>query len=181
MDDVEARLDRLESYEAIRQLVYRYAIAVDARDIDTIVDCFVDDVRLGDGVSGSDALRAQFETSLAMYPLMILNVGNHHIEFRDADHARGVVYCRGEIETGPEEWLVQMIMYRDRYERRAGTWQFRTREHLLFYGADLLQRPIGLPPAGKPEEFFGRGSAPQVWPTYEAFWTRHGAPSAYHG
>jgi len=65
-------------------------------------------------------------------------------------------------------------MYRDRYLYQRGRWRFQSRQHLLFYGADLLTRPIGLPRASKPEVFKGRGSAPEIWPTFGAFWDRHG-------
>ena len=51
MSDVE----RLLAYEEIRQLVSRYAVATDRRDIDALVGLFVDDVRVG--VGELDSLR----------------------------------------------------------------------------------------------------------------------------
>lgn len=170
--DLRATVDRLASYEAIRQLVYRYAVAVDARDVETVASLFSRDTNFGEHGLGSEGGRSFFEEVLAKHALTILNVGNHLIEFDDDDHARGVVYCRGELEAG-DEWVVQQIMYRDRYVREDGRWRFVGRQHLLFYGADLLTRPINLPPAGKPELFTGRGSAPQVWKTFDEFWARH--------
>ena len=50
--DVEASVDRLLSYEAIRQLAYRYAIAVDARDVETVTGMFVEDVKVGPDAVG---------------------------------------------------------------------------------------------------------------------------------
>ena len=44
---LEERIDRLESLAAIRQLPYRYALGVDPRDMDLLVDLFVSDVRVG--------------------------------------------------------------------------------------------------------------------------------------
>lgn len=41
------RLDRVESSLAITQLPSRYAMALDARDLDTLVALFVDDVDAG--------------------------------------------------------------------------------------------------------------------------------------
>src|SRR5262249_40565635 len=38
-------LERLLAYEEIRQLAARYALAVDARDLDALVELFVDDVK----------------------------------------------------------------------------------------------------------------------------------------
>jgi ketosteroid isomerase-like protein len=171
--DMLASVDRLLSYEAIRQLAYRYAIAVDARDIESLTHMFVDDVKVGPDATGRDAMRAFFEDALARNDGMtILNVGNHVIEFDDPDRGRGVVYCRAEMQADPE-WIVQAIVYHDRYERRSGTWYFRSRQHLLFYGADMLQRPIGLPPAEQPEIGTGKGSMPEFWPTYRQFQARH--------
>jgi hypothetical protein len=43
---------------------------------------------------------------------------------------------------------------------------------LVNYGADLLQRPIGLHPAGEPENMGGKGSMRQRWETYHALYER---------
>ena len=139
------------AHEQIRQLASRYAVALDARDIDTLVSLFVDDVRVGRNQVGRDALRVSFNEQLRDLGVTILLVGNHVIDVVDDDHANGIVSCRGEIEMG-EQWVVQAIQYHDSYERRHGEWLFVRRRHLLFYGADMLQRPIGLPLAHWPDE-----------------------------
>ncbi len=168
----EEKADRALSYEEIRQLAYRYAISVDSRDIDTLADLYVDNARFGDRVLTRPEIHERFSTALVANPWTILNVGNHLIDFDDADRAHGTVYARCEIERGPDTWLVQQIVYLDEYVRQDGTWLFGSREHLLFYGADLHQRPIGLPPAAVPEHTDGKGSMPQRWPTYRAFFDR---------
>jgi zinc transport system permease protein len=43
---IEARLDRLESLEQIRQLPARYGLALDMRDMDALAGLFVEDVRV---------------------------------------------------------------------------------------------------------------------------------------
>jgi hypothetical protein len=53
-----------------------------------------------------------------------------------------------------------------------GHWSFVRREHLLWYGADVLQRPLGLPPAKWPENHTGKGTLPEAWPTWNEFWGR---------
>ena len=58
------RLDRLESLAAIQQLAVRYALAVDSRDMDALVDLFVPDVRVGRDEHGRDALKAWYTTTL---------------------------------------------------------------------------------------------------------------------
>jgi ketosteroid isomerase-like protein len=158
----------LVAHEQIRQLASRYANALDARDIDTLVDLFVDDVRVGRDLVGHDALRASFTEQLRDLGVTILLVGNHVIDVVDEDHATGIVSCRGEIEMG-EQWVVQAIQYHDTYARRDGVWLFVRRRHLLFYGADMLTRPIGLPLAHWPARAIGKGELPEILPTWEAF------------
>lgn len=167
--DLGSRLDRLESTEAIRQLVSRYALATDSRDLDALVALFVDDVRVGADRRGRDALREFFDSSLREVGVTILHVGNHIIDFDDADHAGGVVYCRGEVQVN-DRWIVQAIQYRDTYERRDGAWYFVRRRHLFWYGAELGESPIGLPPANWPEHHTGGGELPGEWDTWQEFW-----------
>jgi hypothetical protein len=163
-------LDWLVSHEQIRQLVYRYALAVDSRDLDLLVGLFVDDVQVGADAVGREALRQFFDTSLREIGVSILHVTNVIIDLDGEDSARGTVYCRGEIEVG-DQWVVQNIQYRDRYERRDGAWLFVRRRHLLWYGADMLQRPIGLPPANWPEHHTGKGELPEAWESWRNFWS----------
>jgi ketosteroid isomerase-like protein len=170
----DAHIDRLLAYEEIRQLVARYAVAVDSRDLDSLVALFVDDVQVGPEHRGRAALRAFFDRSLRDVGITILNVGTHLIDIDDDDHARGVVYCRGEIQVG-DTWVVQAIQYRDGYERRGGHWYFVRRQHLLWYGREVGTSPIGLPPASWPEHHTGTGELPDAWPSWHAFW-EVGAP-----
>ena len=162
------RIAWLVAHEQIRQLASRYAVALDARDLDTLVSLFVDDVRVGRDQVGHDALRASFAGQLKDLGVTILLVGNHVIDVVDDDHASGIVSCRGEIEMG-EQWVVQAIQYHDSYERRDGDWLFVRRRHLLFYGADMLQRPIGLPLAHWPASPTGKGELPEVLTTWQDF------------
>jgi ketosteroid isomerase-like protein len=161
-------LDQLVAYEDIRQLVARYALTVDSRDLDSLVELFVDDVRVGDE-RGRDALRRSFDASLRGVGVTILNVGTHVIDLADESHATGSVYCKGEIQDG-ERWIHQAILYRDTYERRAGGWFFVRRVHLLWYGAEVGVNPLGLPPANWPEHHDGRGTVPECWDTWKQFW-----------
>lgn len=178
--NIEERMDRSESYEQIRQLAYRYAVSVDSRDMKTLAGLFAEGAVFGGQSMTTEEIEARFGNMLAESPLSILNVGNHLIDLDadDANKAKGTVYCRAEIEDG-ERWLVQQIVYLDTYVRQKGKWLFWERQHLLFYGADLLQRPIGLHPAGKPENQDGKGSMPQIWPTYGEYWKKYPGKNHY--
>lgn len=163
-------LERVIARDEIRDLAYRYAVAIDSRDLDTLVSLFVSDVRVG-REAGREALCRSFEASLSEIGVSILFVGNHVIDFADAKHATGIVYCRGQIQDG-ERWIEQAIQYRDSYERRGQRWLFVRRVHLLWYGVETAERPLDQAPANWPERHVGRGTVPEDLPSWRAFWKR---------
>ncbi len=163
------RVERLVAYEEIRQLVARYAVAVDSRDVNALVSLFADDVQVGPDQRGRSALSAFFERSLRDVTVTILNTGTHVIDLVDDDHANGIVYCRGEVQLG-NQWIVQAIQYRDSYERRDGHWYFTRRRHLLWHAREVGTSPVGLAPGTWPEDQIGTFELPESWPTWGAFW-----------
>jgi uncharacterized protein (TIGR02246 family) len=164
-------VERLLACEQIRQLASRYALALDSRDMDMLVELYVPDVPVGRKRAGRDALREVFDGAMRLVGMTFLNVGTHVIEFVDDDHATGHVYCKGEIQDG-ERWIHQAILYRDAYERRDGRWYFaRMRDHQLFYGAETGVNPLTLPPANWPEHHDGMGTVPGIFETWTRFWT----------
>ena len=165
MDDVAKLLARDE----IRQLAYRYALAIDSRDIDTLIGLFVEDVRVGRDTFGREALRENFEAQLREVGITILFVGNHLIDFQSDNKATGVVYCKNETQID-DHWIHQAIQYRDDYERRDGQWLFVRRRHLLWYGSEVGENPLSLPAANWPERQVGRGTLPESWDTWQSFW-----------
>lgn len=125
----------LVAHEQIRQLAARYAVALDARDLDTLVSLFVDDVQVGRDQHGRDALRANFEGQLRPLGVTILHTSNHVIDVLDTDRARGIVSCHARLERDGGV-VEQAIQYHDTYERRGERWLFVRRRHLLFYDGD---------------------------------------------
>ena len=173
----EDRLDRLESLAAVRQLAVRYAAAMDARDLDAVAALFHPDVALGTGGRGRPAIRAWFDQALRQPRTTIHFVMNHIVDFVDADHATGIVYCRDELER-PElgEWQVGTIQYWDTYERVAGEWCFARRRFHRWYLVDALQRPAhGAGVATDGEDPLVARQLPEAFPTWATFW---GASSA---
>jgi len=57
MTDLEKRLARVEAQLAIQQLPVRYAVAIDARDLDAWVNLFIPDVDCGAHGKGREALK----------------------------------------------------------------------------------------------------------------------------
>ena len=171
MNDVE----KLLAYEEIRQLASRYAVYSDARDMDQLVDLYIDDVRVGRDTYGRDALRNDFSKAFRGVGITFLQVGNHVIDFVDDDHATGIVYCRGEIQDGgidSERWIIHAIQYHDTYERRDRHWFFVRRKHFLVYGAELGVNPLSLEPANWPANQTGMGPHPHALETWQHFWAQ---------
>ena len=175
-DDI-VRFRRVADRDEIRQLAYRYAWALDSRDIDAVSRLFVP-LDNPDGGSGPERWAARFQRSMSGVGVTTLLVGNHLIDFDDDDHAHGLVYCRGYIEprdSRPARRLIeQMILYRDSYQRVDGEWRFVERVHELWYGIETAERPLQQPPANWPEHHDGLGSVPYAEPTWRSFWDQHG-------
>ena len=169
-DDGLSPLQRTVYRDEIRQLVYRYASAIDRRDIDLLATLFSPDADFGDAGAGPDGAHEMFASSLRDIGVAVLLVGNHVIDFDDPQHARGEVWCRGVIDDKREGFIEQMIQYRDRYERVDGRWRFRGRRHLLWYGVATAEDPLHQRDAEWPTRQVGRGSVPYTDPTWISFW-----------
>jgi len=170
---LEERIDRLESLAMIRQLPSRYGLALDSRDMDSLVQLFVPDVRVGADSTGRDALRSWFVEVMSVPRTSVHLVANHIIDFDDADHARGIVYCHDELErplTG--EWEYGKLQYWDRYERVDGEWCFARRKFLRWYLVDALRRPGPGAGVNESDEPLTTTQLPDAFDTWAAFWDR---------
>ena len=171
-----ARIDRLESLDEIRQLVSKYGIALDHRDMNALVGLFPEDIQVSKTERGRPALRKWLdETMRVQFDGTSHHVGNHVIEFDDADHAQGIVYSQNEHETGAE-WVIMQMMYFDRYERIAGRWFFRRRLPLYWYATDLNKPPIGSRKMRWPGREPYEGGFHDLFPSWKQFWERTGDP-----
>jgi hypothetical protein len=177
----EDALGRLEGHRQIEQLAYRYAIAVDSRDLASLGDLFVADVGAGidsrerdktyheGSPRGRGPLVDWYRRSLTRFGMSIHSVTNHRIEFIDDVRATGIVYCRVEMAVA-DEWIVQAIQYQDRYISEGGVWYFDYRKHLTWYSLDARSVPLGDAPVTFPPEYRGHGVLPADSPTWQQFW-----------
>lgn len=162
------RLDRLESIEAIRQLAYGYAFALDARDLEAIARLYVATIRVG-AEQGRAALKTVFEASLRQFTASAHHVTNHLVEFMDQDNALGLVACRVEHEVA-DQWVTASLVYHDRYERVDRTWLFRGRVQSRLYATAHHDPPVG------PAKLRWPGTEPsetgfhETWPSWTEFW-----------
>jgi hypothetical protein len=165
----------LVACEQIRQLASRYAVAMNHRDLDTLVGLFVPDVRVGHSGAGRAALREDFARQLRPLGRSILQVTNQVIDVVDGTHAKGVVGTHAEVELvdgGAATWIVQVIEYHDTYAIHGDRWLFVRRKHHLWYGAPIGTTPIGLPPANWPAHPIGEGDLPEALPDWQRWKTR---------
>jgi SnoaL-like domain len=171
---LEARIDRLESLDAIRQLPAKYALTLDMRDIDAMVTLFPEDVRVGKEASGRAALRAYMDRTLrSPFTGTSHHIGGHIIEFDDADHAHGIVYSKNEHETG-DEWVIMQMIYADDYVREGGRWYFARRLPLYWYATDLGNPPIGENKMRWPGTEWVEGNFHKLFPSFAEYWARDG-------
>lgn len=137
---LEQRLDRVESHLAIQQLPVRYALAVDGRDIDAWTGLFVPDVDCGRHGKGRDVLKSIITPALRSFYRSVHLICGHKLDFIDADHATGAVYCRAEHEEAGR-WITMAILYVDEYARIDGQWFFVRRREKHWYCTDWADRP----------------------------------------
>lgn len=167
---LEQRVDRLESIDEIRQLVSKYSLSLDMRDLDAHVNLFAEDIRVSREATGRSHLKRWLDDTLRLqFTGTSHHVGNHVIEFDDPDHAHGVVYSKNEHEAG-DQWVIMQMMYWDNYERINGCWYFRRRLPCYWYATDLNKPPIGDNKMRWPDREQYEGAYHQLWPSWKMFW-----------
>jgi hypothetical protein len=178
-NDLAARLARVEAHLAIEQLAVRYAMAVDARDLDLLSEQWVPDVWMGKALGeGREAVRTYFASVLQGFHRSVHMVVGHRINLIDDDHATGSVYCRAEHES-VDTWVVQAIVYEDVYRRVAGRWGFAKRVHHHWYSWPIDETPAG-PTFEKWPHREGETplpDLPHLWPSWKEFWAGAGDAS----
>jgi len=171
-----ARIDRLEALDEIRQLAAKYSLSLDMRDLDAHVTLFVPDIRVSRDKVGRAHLKRWLDDTLRLqFTGTSHHIGNHIIEFDDADRAHGVVYSKNEHETpcadGHSEWVIMQMLYWDNYERRDGRWYFRRRLPCYWYATDSSRPPVGENKMRWPDRESYEGAYHELWPSWTQFWT----------
>jgi len=169
-EELLRRIDRLESLDEIRQLPAKYSLSLDMRDLDAHVNLFAHDIRVSrDKVGRSHLKRLLNDTLRQQFTGTSHHIGNHIIEFDDADHAHGVVYSKNEHETG-DAWVIMQMLYWDNYERIDGRWYFRRRLPCYWYATDLNAPPVGDNKMRWPDRAPYEGAYHELWPSWQEFW-----------
>jgi ketosteroid isomerase-like protein len=146
---LEERIRRLEDRAQLREIVARYGIAVDDRDIETLGDLFTADGRFRsqDGVMearGREAVIEQFRGRFSA-----LKATNHiaHDQIltfgADVDSVSGLVTSHAEVWRNGRA-LVTALRYRDVYRREQGRWRFADRLLSFLYYLPVDEYAQGL-------------------------------------
>jgi hypothetical protein len=161
--------------EQIRDLAFRYALAVDAKDIDTLATLFVEDVQNGRWGDGREGVKTYYDNVLRRFHCTMHLVANHVVDFDDDSHARGIMYCRAHHHVpDPDHWLDKALAYWDTYERVDGRWLFRRRRVKSWYTQEF-----GHPTHGteRVETEPGAARLPDAFDTFDEFWARAPRPT----
>jgi hypothetical protein len=127
---MDPQLRRLLDEAAMRDVLARYARAIDRMDWDLLRSCYhpgaIDEHGRYDG--DVEGFIAWLERELPAYKGTAHVLGQQRIEFQNPDaavsEAYGVAYHRNADETEDRTLLVR---YLDRFERRAGEWRIAHR------------------------------------------------------
>jgi ketosteroid isomerase-like protein len=157
---MDAQLQELLDKQALFELVYRYARAVDRNDGELLLSCYHPDAYQHQGYyeGGPEgllaALQAYVMTANVPGPLQH-SMSNAVFEVK-GDVAYGESYCQMRMVAASGEINLGMCRYVDRFERRDGVWKIIHRRTIM------EQRRPGLKPAP-----FLKGSRDRSDPSYE--------------
>jgi ketosteroid isomerase-like protein len=141
IDELAARLDRLEAERAIVQTMYAYGRALDYGDLDAFLDCFTEDadyvvdMRLGGPAvlqfHGRDELAGYHEWHTHAPDAWHKHVGTNPTVTIDGDTATAVSYFMrldSDAETGAPSLVSSSGRYVDVFARGDdGGWRIRSR------------------------------------------------------
>ena len=139
-EDLGARLDALESRDALARLAQAYCQAFDGRDLQRFLAVWHDDVVWevlpGTVVEGLDGVRSVAEGGWASLPATAHLVTNHVVDL-DGDRATGSAQVLAFVQAADGTWSQMVVTYDDVYERRDGRWGITRRS-----ATPHLQAPV---------------------------------------
>lgn len=139
-EDLETRLAAVEARLEIQQLAARYARAVDSRNLEELGELFSPTTPFGAFGTGAEGARAFYRDVLKGFYRSFHQVVGHVTTDLASDSARGTVYCRAEHEDG-DNWIVNLMVYFDRYTRVGGRWYFLGRRARFLFVGDHREAP----------------------------------------
>ncbi|KAI1875327.1 hypothetical protein JX265_004385 [Neoarthrinium moseri] len=178
--------------EAIRQLVARYAFAIDSRDIVSLEKMFIPPADVSENafvtpwvpsegqaataradsdphqVAERSTASEQWRTALASFGPSFHFLGQHIIDIK-GDEATGIAYavCTHAVEPGPR-WITVQLVYEDVYAFWDNKWLFKKRD---MHGLRAYESPPSIESSAV-LPFGPAHDAPDCWATWRDFWTK---------
>lgn len=147
MSDLERRLQWMEDRWAINDLIVRYAVAIDDRDLATVADLYTEDA-VFDSVVGATRGRAAivdyYEHRLGMFGATYHIPYSHSTERRSDTEATGTVLSAAELAIDGDTFVVALRYTDDYVKGDDGRWRFRERKVDQLYAMPLADLPSGL-------------------------------------
>ncbi len=179
LESLERRIRRLEDREEIHELIARYGLVMDDRDMASMEDLFTADVvlRSMDGVlnaTGRSAVVDQFRGRFK-----VLGPSNHfshdkiiRFDEADPDRATGLVLSHAEMNRKGQAMLTA-IRYQDAYRRELGRWKFSERVLKFFYYVPAAQYLDALGPGLAMRNRAYDSPMPADWPENLPSWKHY--------
>ena len=139
--DVAAIVQELWDREKIRELTYRYGLAIEAQDEEQMAGLFtadglVDFSALGRGViQGKTALK---EFHRSTWPLKVKPFFTNHVMTIHGDSASGTCSVENRAVRGDQS-LIGAGRITDEYAKIEGEWKFKSRQIEMFYFVPLSE------------------------------------------
>lgn len=130
LEDLEERLDRIETELALHRLAQNYCIAADHRDAQLWATVWTDDaewvVRPDAVLTGIAEILSAVETQWATFPLMLHATANHTVDQR-GDSATGRADVTTFVQLPDGSWILGGGTYEDDYRRTPVGWRIARR------------------------------------------------------
>jgi hypothetical protein len=154
IEDLAARLDRVEAELALHRLAYDYCIGADHRDLvrwqqvwtaDGVWETSPDRVH-----RGLDAITAAVSGQWQAFPIMQHSTVNHVVDVA-GDTATGRCDVVVQVQLGDGRWIVGGGAYEDEYRKEAGVWRISRRRVARPFDLPLIPAEFPVPVAQNSE------------------------------
>lgn len=176
---LEDRVRRLEDRVAIDELIARYCLVMDNREVEAIAGLFTPDVHFCSADGVMDARGRQAAVEMFRGRFSVLGPSNHFthdriVEFDpgDPDRASGLVLSHAEMQRKGEPMLAAM-RYEDAYRRHEGRWCFQARRLSFMYYVPTAQYLDALGPGLGTRMRAYDQPVPADWPEKLPSWQRY--------
>jgi ketosteroid isomerase-like protein len=163
---LEERVARVEDRLAIRELVSRYNMSIDDRDLATVGSLFTENAFFGsiDGAMGATTRQGIVDQFKERYS--VLGATNHFthdqvITFESPTRARGQVASHAEVWR-KEKAMITALRYADIYEKADGAWRFAERRLSFMYYLNVEDYSTAL--GVRDRNLAGATPKPADWP-----------------